>query len=119
MPIVKLHPRLRRHRRVRARLAGTSVRPRLAVTRSLKHISAQLIDDLAGHTLVAASDRELKASELKGLKPCQIAELVGKLAASKAKTKNLSRVVFDRGGYAYHGRIQALADGARAGGLEF
>jgi len=111
--------RQHRHRRVRASLSGTAARPRLAVARSLKHISVQIIDDAARQTICAASDRELIAKDLKGLKPVEAAKLVGKLVASKAKDKKISRVVFDRGGYAYHGRVQSLAEGAREGGLEF
>ncbi len=119
MPKHTSSPRIRRHRRVRARLAGTAARPRLAVARSLKHISAQLIDDAAAVTLVAASDHELKDAARKGKKPVELAEAVGRLVAEKAKTKGISQVVFDRGGYAYHGRVAAVAAGARAGGLIF
>ncbi|MBI5465849.1 MAG: 50S ribosomal protein L18 [Candidatus Kerfeldbacteria bacterium] len=108
-----------RHHRVRARLTGTGDRPRLAVARSLKHISAQVIDDATRQTICAAADHELTAKDLTSLPPVEVAKLVGKLVASKAKDKKISQVVFDRGGYAYHGRIQALADGAREGGLEF
>jgi large subunit ribosomal protein L18 len=89
------------------------------VTRSLKHISVQVIDDTVRQTICAAADRELAAKDLKGLKPVEVAKLVGKMVASKAKDKKISSVVFDRGGYAYHGRVKALAEGAREGGLEF
>lgn len=119
MPKQTTAPRIRRHRRVRAHLTGTALRPRLAVSRSLKHISAQLIDDVAGVTLVAASDRELKDAARKGKKPIALAEAVGQLIADKAKAKSIAKVVFDRGGYAYHGRVAAVAAGARAGGLIF
>ncbi len=106
---------LRRHRRVRATVKGLGDRPRLSVFRSVKHISAQIIDDRSGKTLVAATEFEAKA---KGTKT-ERAMAVGKLIASKAKTAKLSKVVFDRGGYRYHGRIKALADAARAEGLLF
>lgn len=119
MPRLSSTPRLHRHRRVRARLAGTSARPRLAVFRSLKHIGAQFIDDATGRTLVAVSDKALSTAARKGKLPAELAKLVGELAASEAKAKGISAVVFDRGGYAYHGRIRALAEGARAGGLAF
>lgn len=119
MPKHTLAPRLRRHRRVRARISGTAARPRLAVSRSLKHISAQLIDDAVGRTLAVVSDRELKDTARKGKKPLEVAKLVGALVAEKAKAAGISTVVFDRGGYAYHGRVAALADGARQGGLMF
>lgn len=112
-------PREQRHRRVRARIAGTAARPRLAVWRSLKHIAAQLIDDDARRTLCSASDKKLTAAARKGKKPVEVASAVGALLAQEAKAKNISTVVFDRGGYVYHGRVKALADGARAGGLKF
>lgn len=98
---------------------GTAARPRLAVARSLKHIAVQLIDDAKGRTLLAASDHELTPAARKGKQPTAVAKLVGELVAEKAKAKGIAAVVFDRGGYAYHGRISALADGARAGGLTF
>lgn len=112
--------RLRRHRRVRARVAGTASRPRLNVFRSLTNIYAQLIDDQRGVTLASAStiDAELKAS-LVGKKKTEQARLVGLAIAERAKAKGITRVVFDRGGYKYHGRVKAVADGAREGGLEF
>ncbi len=112
--------RRRRHRRVRKKVVGTPERPRLSVFKSLKHIYAQVIDDYRGHTLVAAStlDPELR-KELKGLTKTEKARLVGKLLAKRALEKGLKRVVFDRGGYKYHGRVKALAEGAREGGLEF
>jgi large subunit ribosomal protein L18 len=109
--------RLRRHRRVRGRVEGTAERPRLVVFRSNRGIEGQLVDDLAGKTLAAASWLNLKKS-FKGNKTDQAAE-VGKLLAANAKKANIERVVFDRGGYLYHGRVKALADAAREGGLNF
>jgi large subunit ribosomal protein L18 len=109
--------RERRHRRVRGRVEGTAERPRLVVFRSNRGIEAQLVDDLAAKTLAAASWLNLKKS-FKGNKTDQAAE-VGKLLAANAKKLNIERVVFDRGGYLYHGRVKALADGAREGGLVF
>ncbi len=105
--------RERRHLRVRRRLAGTSERPRLVVYRSLKHITAQLVDDTAGRTLMTVTD-----AELQGKKSERSLE-VGKRIAARAKEAGISRVVFDRAGYQYHGRVKAVADGAREGGLEF
>jgi len=112
--------RQRRHRRVRAQVAGTPVRPRLNVFRSLTHIYAQVIDDEAGTTLASASsvDAELRA-EMAGKKKSEQAKIVGMAVAKRAQDKGIKLVVFDRGGYKYHGRIKALADGAREGGLEF
>jgi large subunit ribosomal protein L18 len=109
--------RLRRHRRVRKRVVGTAERPRLAVFRSNAGIEAQLIDDLAGKTLAAASSLHLKKS-FKGNKTAQAAE-VGKTLAEAAKKAGFETAVFDRGGYLYHGRVKALADAAREGGLKF
>jgi len=112
--------RMRRHARVRAHVAGSLARPRLNVFRSLAHIYAQLIDDSTGATLVSAStvEAELKA-QMAGKKKAEQAKLVGLAVAERAKAKGLTQVVFDRGGYKYHGRVKALADGAREGGLEF
>ncbi len=112
--------RKRRHRRVRKKVHGTPERPRLNVFRSLNHIYAQIIDDEAGVTLVAAStiDRELRA-KMEGLSKTEQAKLVGKALAERALAKGITKVVFDRGGYKYIGRVKALADGAREGGLEF
>lgn len=112
--------RLRRHARIRKRIHGTSERPRLNVFRSLQHIYAQVIDDDRGYTLVAAStvDPELRG-QLDGLNKSQQAARVGRLVAERAVARGLKQVVFDRGGYPYHGRVKALADGAREGGLEF
>jgi large subunit ribosomal protein L18 len=109
--------RLRRHRRVRKNVHGTAERPRLAVYRSNKGISAQLIDDLSGKTLAGSSWQGL-AKSFKGSKTEQAAE-VGKKLAAAAKSAGIETVVFDRGGYLYHGRVKALADGAREGGLVF
>jgi large subunit ribosomal protein L18 len=112
--------RQRRHLRVRSKLAGTSQRPRLNVFRSVGAIYAQIIDDGAGRTLVAASsvDKELR-SKVKGLKKSEQAKLVGQAVAQRAVNKGIKEVVFDRGGYQYIGRVKALADGAREGGLQF
>jgi large subunit ribosomal protein L18 len=110
--------RIRIHQRIRQRVAGTPERPRLAVFRSLKHISAQVIDDKAGRTLVAASSVGKKAGIGSGGNIAGAKE-VGKLLAQRAKDKGINKVVFDRGGYLYHGRVKALADAAREAGLEF
>jgi large subunit ribosomal protein L18 len=109
--------RLRRHRRVRAKLRGSAERPRLVVFRSNRGIEAQLVDDDSGRTLASASHLGLPKS-FKGEKTAQ-AEAVGKALASAAKQAGVDRCVFDRGGYLYHGRVKALADGAREGGLQF
>lgn len=105
----------RRHRRVRKKVSGTPERPRLCVFRSNNHIYAQVIDDVAQHTLVAASDFNL---ENKGA-TCQVSAEVGKLVAQKALDKGIAKVVFDRGGNLYHGRVKALAEAAREAGLDF
>lgn len=112
--------RIRRHKRVRKYVIGTPDRPRLNVFRSESEIYAQVIDDKAGHTLAAAStiDHELRA-KVDGKTKTEQAQLVGQLVAERAKTKGVTQVVFDRGGYRYIGRVKALADGARQGGLEF
>jgi len=109
--------RQRRHRRVRGKVAGTAERPRLVVTRSNRGIVAQLVDDSNGRTVASATWLQLKKS-FKGNKTAQAAE-VGKLLAQNANAANVESVVFDRGGYLYHGRVKALADAARAGGLKF
>jgi large subunit ribosomal protein L18 len=106
--------RYRRHERVRERVTGAPERPRLAVFRSLSHIYAQVIDDRSGRTLAAASDLEVKQG-----KKSERAKSVGAQIAERAKAAGVGEVVFDRGGYRYHGRIKALADGARASGLRF
>ena len=110
--------RRKRHDRIRLHLAGTDVRPRLAVFRSLNHIYAQIIDDASGQTLAAASTVE---KELKGSTSTKSEEaaVVGRLVAERAKTAGVERVVFDRAGFRYHGRIKSLADAAREAGLEF
>jgi large subunit ribosomal protein L18 len=112
--------RVRRHRRIRKHIAGTPEKPRLNVFRSLTDIYAQVIDDEAGNTLVSAStiDNELR-SKMKGLNKTEQAKLVGKAVSERAKEKGIETVVFDRGGYRYIGRVKALADGAREGGLQF
>jgi len=112
--------RMRRHARVRKKIHGTAEVPRLNVYRSLSEIYAQVIDDDAGHTLVSAStlDKELH-SKMEGLNKSQQASLVGKELANRAKEKGIKIVLFDRGGYRYIGRVKALADGAREGGLQF
>lgn len=110
----------RRHRRVRRKVSGTAERPRLAVFRSNQHIYAQVIDDQGQHTLVAASTLEPAVkSELNSGGNCEASAAVGKLIAQRAIEKGISKVVFDRGGNLYHGRIQALAEAARQGGLDF
>jgi large subunit ribosomal protein L18 len=111
--------RERRRRRVRAKVYGVSARPRLNVFRSAKHIYAQVIDDDAGHTLAAASSLDVDIREQKGLKKVEEAAAVGKLLAQRAQAKQIKQVVYDRAGYRYHGRVKAVADGAREGGLEF
>jgi large subunit ribosomal protein L18 len=115
--LTKREARQRRHRRIRGKVAGTADRPRLAVFRSNRGIFAQLIDDEAGRTLAAASWLNL-AKAFKGSKTEQAAE-VGKALAKAAKSAGVETCVFDRGGYLYHGRVKALADGAREGGLTF
>ena len=109
--------RLRVHRRIRRRVAGTEERPRLAVYRSISHIYAQVIDDRSGHTIVAASSNDKNASVNGG--NISGAKEIGKLVAERAKEKGVTKVVFDRGGYLYHGRVKALAEAAREGGLKF
>src|SRR6202051_4114362 len=108
--------RLRVHKRIRSRVSGTADRPRLAVFRSVKHIYAQVIDDTKGHTVVAAGSSE-KDSKNGG--NVAGAKEIGKLVAERAKDKGIKAVVFDRGGYLYHGRVKALAGAGRGGGLEF
>jgi large subunit ribosomal protein L18 len=110
--------RYRRHLRVRRRLAGTAERPRLVVFRSLKHIYAQLVNDDLGVTLLGVSDVS-EGIQAEGAGKLVRGTAVGKLLAEKAKAAGVTRVVFDRAGYRYHGRVQAVADGAREGGLEF
>ncbi len=114
----KLESRLRRHNRVRKKVAGTESRPRLAVFRSAKHISAQVIDDVSGRTLASASTHEKSLRSTAGGNKTA-AETIGKLIGERAKAAGVTTVVFDRGGFLYHGRVAALADAARAAGLEF
>ncbi len=109
--------RMRIHKRIRNKLAGTTERPRLAIYRSVAHIYAQVIDDSKGATLVAASSVDKGAKTNGG--NLAAAKAIGKLLAERAKEKGIKAVVFDRGGYQYHGRVKALADAARAAGLEF
>jgi large subunit ribosomal protein L18 len=110
--------RKKRHARVRSKLSGTAARPRLNVFRSNKHVYAQVIDDMSGVTLVSASTME-KDLNLESTSNLEAAKLIGELVAKRAVEKGISAVVFDRGGYLYHGRIQALADAARENGLQF
>ena len=112
--------RKRRHTRVRGKVNGTPERPRLNVSRSIQHIYAQLIDDTTGQTLATAStvEKDLRTS-LKSGGNVDAAKVIGKLIAERGQAKGITSVVFDRGGYKYHGRVQALADGAREGGLNF
>ena len=112
-----------RHRRIRSKIKGTGSIPRLCVFRSNKHIYCQLIDDEKNKTMIIASDMELKSSRAAGSRlagqKSKVAESVGELLAKKAVEKKIEKVVFDRGGYKYHGRIKALAEGAKKGGLKF
>ena len=112
----KPQARLRRRRRVRAKVRGTAERPRLSVFRSNRGIGAQLVDDVAGHTVAAVNWTE---GDLKDLKTMDQAKRAGELLAERAKAAGVESVVFDRGGYRYHGRVKALADGAREAGLKF
>ena len=116
-----LSPRKRRHVRVRAKVQGTPRRPRLNVFRSSAHIYAQVIDDVAGHTLVSASDLEQDVRDRTGEGNAKVAraKAVGEVVAERAKAAGVNAVVFDRGGFLYHGRVRAVAEGAREGGLEF
>ena len=107
------------HERIRKKVKGTAERPRLNVYRSVNHIYVQLIDDLAGKTLIAASSAVGKKGQRKAGGNLAAAKEIGKSIAEKAKAKGISKVVFDRGGYLYHGRVKALADAAREGGLQF
>jgi large subunit ribosomal protein L18 len=115
--------RLRRARRIRKKVAGTSLRPRLCVRRSLTHIYAQIVDDQTGRSLVqvGSTNKEIlaKVAEKKKLSKTEVSKLVGELIADKAKEKGVAKVVFDRKGYAYHGRVKALAEAARKKGLQF
>jgi large subunit ribosomal protein L18 len=114
------HERRRiRHWRIRKRVRGSVERPRLSVFRSSKHIYAQIVDDRRGVTLAAASSRDDLAARTEGKGRLALSTAVGRLLAERARSSGVSQVCFDRGGYLYHGRVKALADGARAGGLEF
>ncbi|MDD3113002.1 MAG: 50S ribosomal protein L18 [Candidatus Izemoplasmatales bacterium] len=115
-PVNKVAQRQKRHFRIRIAISGTPSRPRLSIFRSNKAIYCQIIDDLAGNTLVAASSREISGASGGNVEG---AKLVGKLIAEKALEKGIKNVVFDRGGFLYHGRVKALAEAARAAGLEF
>jgi len=119
MALTKLERRLRIRRRIRKIVNGAPTNPRLSVFRSNAQIYAQLIDDTTGKTLVAASSLEKEILEQTGLTKTQRAQAVGKLIASKAVAAGISQIVFDRGGYLYHGRVKSLADSAREGGLKF
>ncbi len=116
----KRNRRIKRHKDVRGKVSGTPDRPRLAVYKSVRHIHAQVIDDLAGKTIASASSVESAASDA-GLKPgnAKSAAIVGKLIAQRAKEKGVSAVCFDRGGFMFHGRVKALAEAARTEGLKF
>lgn len=117
----KRHRRKRAHLRVRNRVRGTEERPRLAVFKSVKHVYAQIIDDRQGHTLAQASsvDPQIRESLDDGSATVDVAKRVGEILAERAKGQGIDKVVFDRGGYVYHGKVKALAEAARAGGLEF
>ena len=117
MQLTKANRRRRIHNRVRKKITGTPARPRLTVFRSNKSIYAQIIDDLSGHTIVSASS--LEAAVEKSVNKSEQAKAVGKILAERAVQANISAVVFDRGGYLYHGRVKALAEGAREAGLSF
>jgi large subunit ribosomal protein L18 len=113
IPKTRSEKRTRRHLRVRNKITGTAERPRLVVFRSLKHITAQIVDDTQGRTLLTVTDNGFAG------KKSEKSTQVGKLVAERAKAAGITRVVFDRAGYQYHGRVKAVADGAREGGLEF
>jgi large subunit ribosomal protein L18 len=119
MALSKQESRLRKRLRIRQNISGTNERPRMSVFKSNKQIYVQLIDDIAGVTLAAASSRNKDIAEKKGLKKTEQAKLVGKLIAEISISKGIKNVVFDRGGYLYHGRVKQLAEGAREGGLKF
>ena len=115
----KKEKRVRRHTRIRSQVKGTAERPRLSVFRSNRFVWAQIIDDVLGQTLAAAGSKESKTQGTKRETPKGEAEAVGEALAKRAAEKKITRVVFDRGGYRYHGRVRAVAEGARKGGLEF
>ena len=114
IPKTREQQRYRRHLRVRKKVTGTAERPRLVIFRSLKHISAQLVDDVARRTIATVTSTTIETG-----KKTEKSTEVGKMIAAKAKDAGITKVVFDRAGYKYHGRVKAVADGARAGGLEF
>ncbi|MDE0142308.1 MAG: 50S ribosomal protein L18 [Caldilineaceae bacterium] len=118
--VTRTDARKRRHKRVRRKVSGTAARPRLNVFRSLKNVNVQVIDDQAGHTLVSASTMEADLQEVLADKlKVEQAKEIGKIVAERAKEAGIEQVVFDRGGYRYHGRVKAVADGSREGGLVF
>jgi large subunit ribosomal protein L18 len=119
MALTKFEKRTRIRKRIRNKISGTADTPRVAVFRSNKQIYAQVIDDLKRVTLLSASSKEKEIADITGIKKTEQAMLVGKLLASKCKEKGIKKVVFDRGGYRYHGRVKSLADAAREGGLKF
>jgi len=119
MALTKLEKRMRIKKRIRNKICGTADNPRVAIYRSNKQIYAQVIDDLKRITLLSASSKEKEIAGITGIKKTEQAKLVGKLLASKCKEKGIEKVVFDRGGYKYHGRVKSLADAAREGGLKF
>ncbi len=116
---IKKENRDRRHRRIRSKIKGTKTRPRLSVFRSNKHLYAQLIDDEQENTLAAANDLEVTKPKKSKITKVDLAKEVGKLIAEKAGLKKVKSVIFDRGGFSYHGQVKALAEGAREGGLKF
>ena len=117
-PRTREERRYRRHLRVRKKVSGTPERPRLVIFRSIKHITAQLVDDTKGVVLLGVTDQS-EGIELEGSGKVARSKATGKLLANKAKTRGIAKAVFDRAGYRYHGRVKAVADGAREGGLEF
>ena len=119
MALTKLERRTRIRMRIRKKINGTAEAPRLAVYRSNKQIYVQVVDDLKGETILSASSKEKELAARTGIKKIEQAKLVGKLLAEKCKEKGIEKVVFDRSGYKYHGRVKSLADAAREGGLKF
>ena len=119
MALTKFERRSRIRMRIRKKISGTAELPRLAVFRSNKQIYVQVVDDLNKVTLLSASSKEKEVAALTGIKKTEQAKLVGKLLASKCKEKGIEKIVFDRSGYKYHGRVKSLADAAREGGLKF
>lgn len=119
MALTKLEKRNRIRKRIRKKISGTADKPRVSVFRSNKQIYAQVIDDLKGATLISASSKEKEVADVTGIKKTEQAKLVGKLLAAKCKEKGIKNVIFDRGGYKYHGRVKSLAEAAREGGLKF